>query len=202
MTKNSDNKIKTKSNPILWFLFAIIVPLVVAVTIIGIIFSVAGFNVIDWVKTTGNSIPVVSSVIDTEEEKTQQRTKDDYKDKINKKDEKINELKKEVGTLEGTVERLEQEIIKLESADSPKLIDETAEESSNENEKNSQLKSLIASFEKIDPEKTALILKDLEEGIVIAILKGLPEDIRAAIFEEMEPEQAAQYTKAYLNSRS
>ncbi|WP_404452621.1 hypothetical protein LG329_00560 [Virgibacillus necropolis] len=200
MAKNTKDQTKTKSNPILWFLFAIVVPLIVAITIIIIICKVAGFDVIDWAKNTGNNIPVISSVISTEKEENEKRTKQTFKEKISAKDEKIDELKSNVTNLEDMVDQLEQEIVKLDNIETTQSKEEKAEESTVEDEKSSQLKSMIASFEQMDPEQTALILQDLEEGMAISILKGLPEDVRAGILEEMEPEKAAQYTKAYLNS--
>ncbi|ASN05724.1 MotE family protein [Virgibacillus necropolis] len=202
MAKKSEKQIKTKSNPVLWFLFAIVVPLIVAITIVIIIFTVAGFNVMDWAKNTANDIPVISSVIATDKEKDEQRTEQLVKDKISDKDEKIDALQANVTNLEETVDQLKQEIVKLENKNNVKTEsnDEKAQATSVEAEKDSQLKSITASFEQMDPKQTALILQDLEEDMVIAILKEIPEDVRAGIFEETEPEIAAQYTKAYLTS--
>lgn len=201
MAKNPKDQTKTKSNPILWFLFAIVVPLIVAITIISIIFTVAGFNVMGWAKDTGSNIPVISSVVKTDKEKSEQRTEETYKATIAKKDEKIDKLETDVTNLESTVDQLKQDIAKFESTEKTNANSEgESDEAPPKKEKNSQLKSMTASFEEMDPLQTALILQDLEEETVIAILKGLPEDVRAGIFEEMEPEKAAQYTKAYLTS--
>lgn len=200
MAKNKKDQTKTKSNPILWFLFAIVVPLVVAVTIIIIIFTVAGFNVIDWAKNTGNNIPVISSVVATDKEKSNQRTEETNKDTIAKKDEKIDELEANVTDLESTVDQLKQDIIKFKNANETITNKQESDEKSAKKDKNSQLTSMTASFEEMDPKQTALILQDLDEGMAVKILKGLPEEVRAGVLEEMETEKAAQYTKAYLNS--
>lgn len=200
MAKNPKNQTKTKSNPILWFLFAIVVPLIVAITIIIIIFTVAGFNVIDWAKNTGNNIPVISSVVRTDKEQSIQRTEETYKDQIAKKDEEIDGLETNVADLETTVDQLKQEIAKYENAEKSNVDKEKSDEEPQKKETDNKLKSLTASFEAMDPGQTALILQDLEEETVISILKSLPEDVRAGIFEEMEPEKAAQYMKAYLKS--
>lgn len=199
MAKSTKDELKTKSNPIIWFLFAIVVPVIVAITLVIIISKVAGFDVIDWAKNTGNNIPLISSVVTTDEEKTEQRTEKVFKDKIAKKDEKIEELESEILNLEETVDQLKQEIVKLENTEEP-ITDEGTEDETVSSEKSNQLISMTASFEQMDPEQSALILQDLEEGMAVALLKGLPEDVRAGILEEMEPETAAQYTKAYLNS--
>lgn len=198
MRENKKSKTKSKSNPILWFLFAIVVPLIVAVTIIIIIFTIAGFNVIDWVKNTGNNIPVISSVVDTDKEKNKQLTEKNFTSKIAKKDEKIKKLETDVTGLEATIDQLKQDIIKLKNAKKSTVEKEVDEEPAKKD--NTQLESMTASFEEMDPKQTALILQDLSEDMVIKILKGLPEKVRAAILEEMKPEKAAQYTKAYLNS--
>ncbi|WP_430785927.1 MotE family protein [Virgibacillus flavescens] len=201
MAKNKKDQTKTKSNPILWFLFAIVVPVIVAVTVIIIIFKVAGFDVIDWAKEKGDTIPVISSMVKTDVEKSNIETEEEYKSKLKKKDNKIEELDAQLTSMEETIDQLEQEIVKLENKDSPEPVDESSTEDENKkNEKPSQLISMTASFEQMDTAQSALILQDLEEGMAIAILKGVPEDVRAGILEEMETEKAAQYTKAYLNS--
>lgn len=201
MSENQKKQSKTKSNPILWFLFAIIVPLIVAITIIIIIFTVAGFNVMDWAKSTVNHIPVVSSVVKTDKEKSEQRTEETFTGEIAKKDKKIDELTTNVTDLETTIDQLKQDIIKLENAEkTTNTIKDKADDGSEKKEKNSSLKSMIESFEEIDPEQSALILQDLEEETVIKILQRLPGEVRAEIFEELDPKKAAQYTKAYLDS--
>lgn len=201
MSENQKKQSKTKSNPILWFLFAIIVPLIVAITIIIIIFTVAGFNVMGWAKSTVNHIPVVSSVVKTDKEKSEQRTEETFTGEIVKKDKKIDELTTNVTDLETTIDQLKQDIIKLENAEkTTNTIKDKADDKSEKKEKNSSLKSMIESFEVIDPEQSALILQDLEEETVIKILQRLPGEVRAEIFEELDPKKAAQYTKAYLDS--
>ena len=64
--ENQTNKKKT--NPVLWVLFAIIIPLIIVIILIGVVLGVAGFNVIDWAKEKGSDIPVVSSFVSTEED--------------------------------------------------------------------------------------------------------------------------------------
>src|SRR5699024_11702267 len=64
-------------NPFLWFLIAIIIPILFALILAYIIFSMAGVNVSSWVKDKASTIPVVSSMIITDEEKSLEHRSED-----------------------------------------------------------------------------------------------------------------------------
>ncbi|HLQ98145.1 MAG TPA: hypothetical protein VK135_05590, partial [Candidatus Dormibacteraeota bacterium] len=68
MAKDLSNKQK-KTNPILWFLFAIVIPVIIALILTFIILMATGTDISGWAKNTGSKIPVISSFITTEEEK-------------------------------------------------------------------------------------------------------------------------------------
>lgn len=187
-------KQKDKMNPVLWFFFAIVIPVVVAVTLTIIIFTVAGVDVMGWAKKTGNSIPVLSSVITTDEETNEQRAKEKFKNTIANKDEKISKLNQKVSNLESSIDELKQEIVKLENFKS----NEGESDSSNageEDTENNSIKRVSSSFKEMDSEQAALIFENMEQALAVAILKKLPNDVRGNIFEEMEPALAAELTQ-------
>src|SRR5690625_64510 len=115
MPKQLSNKRSEKSNPILWFLFAIVIPLIVAIVLAVIILSVAGINVTDWAKNAGSNLPVISNFVKTDEQK-------DLEAEIEKKDQtietyidEIEMLQDEITFLQAENDELNQEIVKLEN---------------------------------------------------------------------------------------
>lgn len=52
-------KKEKKMNPVLWSLFAIIIPLFVLLAIVFVILSVSGVNMTDWAKEKGNQVPEI-----------------------------------------------------------------------------------------------------------------------------------------------
>lgn len=114
MAKQREFNEKEKMNPFLWFLFAIVIPVIIAITLTVIVFAVAGVDVVNWAKNTGEKIPVLSSVITTEEEARELESKENHQAKLDKKDAEIEQLNSEKQTLERNIEQLEQKIAKLE----------------------------------------------------------------------------------------
>ncbi|MGP4106985.1 MotE family protein [Virgibacillus sp. L01] len=194
-----NKKQQNKTNPILWFFFAIVIPFIVAITLTVIIFTVAGVDVVGWAKSTGNSIPVISSVITTDKEKNEQREEKKTKDIIASKDEKIAQLNQKVSNLESTVGQLEQEIVKLENrnANEEKIKSETADEAESGNE---SIKAISSSFNEMDSAQAALIIENMEQDLAVGILKQIPNDVRGGIFEEMEPDLAAELTQLFVTN--
>ncbi|UFU01026.1 hypothetical protein KO561_08875 [Radiobacillus kanasensis] len=188
---------KEKAGFLQW-LFIIIIPLVFAVTLTGIILTVAGVNVLDHAKNVANHIPGISSVIETEEEVKQATAKkrvEDNKEQVEaavaNKDEEIETLKSNLTEKEREIDELTQELAKLSSQ---------LEEQNNTNEEVQQniLEDVSASFEGMDPEEAAPIISNLEVATAIRVLKNVPSEERGLILGAMEPEQAATFTTALL----
>src|SRR5699024_6530208 len=113
MAKQTKNKNK-KISAFLWFLIAIIIPILFALILAYIIFSMAGVNVSSWVKDKASTIPVVSSMIITDEEKSLEHRNEKLVTALDNKDAEIETLTQEIINLEGTIEKLERELLKLE----------------------------------------------------------------------------------------
>lgn len=196
MGKQNKNK-KNKMNPILWFFFAIVIPLIVAATLAVIILTVAGVNVVDWAKNTGSNIPVLSSVITTDEEKEARETEEKTRSTIEKQNEEKEQLTLEIDSLQVTIDDLEQKIIKLENKNNSE-----ANTLVEENEPGDDpLKKASASFKKMDKKQAALIFQNLEKEIAISILQELSNDVRGSIFEEMDPKLAAELTQLLIKAQ-
>lgn len=189
---------KEKRNPIVWFLFAIIIPLIVAVTLTIIIFSILGINVVDWAKKTGNNIPVISSLVPSEEAGNDEQKEAKTAASMAKKDKEIEQLKEETSNLKATIDQLEQDTVKLENKYKSEQNAKDEGEAEEDQEKDT-VKTVSASFKKMDKKQAALIFQSLDKEVAIVILKELSNDVRGNILEAMEPSLAAELTQQLVN---
>lgn len=183
-------------NPFLWFIFAIVLPLIIASIITVIVLSFSGIDVIGWATEKGSTMPVISKYIKTDEEKDIMLKLDRAEETIEKQKEEIEDLKSEIESLEAIKDQQEQDIVKLENKT---IIDESAEGSSATIEVSEQLKQTAGSFRKMDEQKAADIIQNLDKESAVDILEQLSNDVRGKIMEEMEPKNAADLTKRMLS---
>lgn len=184
-----------KPNPILWFIFAVIIPLILIISIILVVLSFTGFNALDWAKE--KEIPVVSSMIPSKEEESKAEQLQRATSKVKNQQEEIDELLMEVSSLEAIIEQLEQDIVKLEN----KNQSEEASLEGTEDEKQDidTIKTMAASFKKMKSKQAALIFQDLDNDIAVEILDRLSNDVRGGILEAMDAKEAAKLTELYIN---
>jgi len=196
MAKDMSNKQK-KTNPVLWFLFAIVLPIIIAFILTLIILTAAGADVSGWAKQTGSKIPVISSFITTEEEKGYKIEIEKAERKINDQQIEIETLTNEINNLELIIEQLKQDIVKIENKTSN---DEKMNEENNSvlEQQKSQLKNLSASFKKMNKKQAALIFQDLDKDVAISVLEELPNDVRGGILEAMDSKLAAELAELFL----
>lgn len=203
MAKKIDTE-KKKMNPILWFLFAIVIPISITIALVTIILMVAGVDVTGWLKDKGKDIPVVSSFVDTEEEDNTAVAEKHMKSKLDKKNAEIDELKKELQDKEAMLEKLEQDIVKLKNKQKSAEKAEKGNKT-NEEEKDAQgntIKSMAKSFNRMDEEQAAKILQSLKRETALAIIKELKDDTRASVLEAMDPDTAAQLTQQFIDTEN
>lgn len=190
---------QNKMNPVLWFLFAIVIPIIIAASLTMIVLSAAGVNVMGWMKETGSNIPVVSTFVKTDEEIKNEELIEEMSATIASQKDEIEQLNQNIDDLEYTIEQLEQEITVLENRDQH---DEDLTEENNEqmNEADDTIKKLSASFRKMNKKQAALIFQDLDPEIAVSMLNELSNDTRGGILESMDPKKAAQLTQLYIDS--
>ncbi|CDO02232.1 hypothetical protein BN988_00689 [Oceanobacillus picturae] len=189
---------KKKMNPFLWFLFAIVIPLLIAVVIAVIAFSMAGVNVMEWVKEKGSNIPVVSSLIESPEGESVEQTPDHASEQLAAKNEQIEQLNQQVQDMETTIDRLEEEAVILENRN--KQNEATAEVEADSESENSSISTIASSFKDMDSEQAALIMQDLDNQTAVSILEEVSNKVRGAILAEMEPAKAAELTKIFIDA--
>lgn len=186
---------KKKTNPILWILFAIVIPLMVVSVIAVFVLSLVGVDVTGWMKEKGSNIPVVSSLVTTDEEKDLQRQLEQANETIESQAEEIEALNQEIEHLEGIIEDLELDMERIENRNESE--ESLLEDSDLTNEE--EMKRVASSFRKMDPESAAQIIQNLDQTNAIAILSNLSGDVRGDILAEMEPRQAAEIMTAMMN---
>ncbi|MBM7598593.1 flagellar motility protein MotE (MotC chaperone) [Virgibacillus halotolerans] len=189
-------KEKKKMNPILWFLFVIIVPLLIILFLTIFILSIAGFSVLDWTKEKVEDVPIISALVTTEQEPMKDQEKNQMLDKLASKDEEIEQLNQEVEDLEATIEELEHEQAKLEgNSDSAEDTSDSLEDKQADN----PLKTASGSFKDMDSEQAALIIQNMEKETATAILEAVSPKVRGKIMEAMDPEKAAELTQLIID---
>lgn len=192
---------KRKMNPILWFLFAIVVPIILVIALTVVIFSLAGANVFDWAKDKANDVPFLSSFVTTEAEEDTQRETEHVEQRIVSKDAEIEELKQEVQDKEATIESLELDKVKLES--DPVGQDQTSSSgTAEEKDESTPVETISGSFKNMDSEQAALIMERLDKDTAVSILGNVSSKVRGKILGAMDPEKAADLTQLFINSEN
>lgn len=194
-----DKEVGKRTNPVLWFLFAIVIPLIVAVTITIIVLIFVGVDVKGWIQETGSKIPIVSEFISTEEETTFKKDKEKADSKISEQQTEIESLNKEMTDLKATIESLELDVVKAENKLNNE-INKLDNEASSQDDANNMLKDMASSFKKMNKKQAALIFSDLDKKTAIDMLQELPNDVRGGILEAMDPKIAADLTKRFISS--
>ncbi|MFA1820673.1 MotE family protein [Virgibacillus oceani] len=186
---------KKKMNPLLWFLFAVIIPVGIVISILFIILNVAGVDVSGWAKDRVSSVPVLSKLVSEEETMTVEEDAQQTQARVAEKDAEIDQLQEEIRGLETTIENLNQDIVRLENRN------EQNNESTNEEEQASDpMSSMSGTFKDMDHEQAALILQNMDEETAISILNEVSNKVRGQILEAMDPEIAADLTQLLINS--
>lgn len=194
-----NTKKSKKLNPILLFLFAVVIPLFAVLTLTVIILALAGVNVSDWAAEKASNIPIVSNVVKTKDEKivadrlkSSTETVEKQKKELSKLTEEVTSLKLARDELESLLQKQNAKMEQLENREDPpdKELDE-AEEVDDD--------TAIASFRKMEPTNAAAIMEKTSDESAAIILGQLSGKVRGAILAEMDPEKAATLTELMLN---
>lgn len=192
MTKQGINK-KEKSNPLVWIILFIFIPLIIIIVlVIGILFMADG-DVIGWAKKQGSNIPVISNFINSDEDIQ-------LEDKLLKAEQMIVAQGEEVEVLENENKQLEEELerLKIENKKYEKAIEDMPINIEDLDEL-SEYEDAAASFRKMEPKNAANILENVENQRAANILSILSGKVRGEILAEMNPEIAATITELLIN---
>lgn len=180
-----------KAGKVQWFLLVILVPFVFAIMLGLIIMTIAGVNVFDKAQQIGSNIPVISSVIPKDEASLEEQQLE-LKAELENKTALVNQLEGDIASKEKTIENLNSKIAELTT--------QLSEKDDQKKNREEVLQKLSTSFKEMEPDEAARIMENLDQNVAISVLEKLPDKERGLIFAEMNPEQAANLTSAFVNS--
>lgn len=181
---------KKKSKSFLWFLYVVFIPLLFAITIALIIFSVAGIDVMNAAKDFGQKIPIVGGLVQKDHSapsKTDDKNTIELQGQIKDREEKISQLQTQLGDMNKNVKRAQLENDRLQ-----KEMD--AMEVSVADGKTA-LKDIIKTYETMSAKKAAPIITQMNDKEALKILSSLKAETLAAMMENMNSKDAAKYTQ-------
>ncbi len=184
-------KPKQKSSKVQWFVFVILIPLILAVTVALIIMTVAGVNVFEKTKQFTDDVPKVSALLNTETTKESEGQAVELKATIEDQNAQLDELKSQLTVKDQKIEELNNEINQLTKELKDKKI--------SDKDKEDIMTDLSSSFKNMDPEQAAAIVSQLDQASSVDLLEKLPSDERGKVLAALNPEQAANLTSALMN---
>ncbi|WP_203362307.1 MotE family protein [Bacillus sp. REN10] len=200
--EKAEQETESKTSKFQWLLFAIVIPLLFAVTVSLIVMTVAGVNIFDKAKELGGSVPGVSSMIDSESSKDSKVAKsrlvslqaevEEQKAEIEKLQKKLDASDKEIEKLLTEKDRLEVELEQQQKQQEGSRDGQPGDKSkSNDKDGN----PLIDTYESMAPKNVANIIVNLSDAEAVNIISAMSTDKQAKILEKLPPEKAAKYTK-------
>lgn len=196
MAKKRTNEDK-KPNMFIRILFAVVLPFIITVALTIFVLQLFGVDVLGWTEEKLAQTPIISSFVKTEDEKILSEKLDKANETIETQKKEIEDLKAQIEQLEAEIENKETEIAKLENEkESLQNAENDAEDGTAQDV---DIKKLASSFKKMDKEQAAQIIANMDIQTAVLLLSNVSSDVRGAILEEMEPQQAANIMQRMMN---
>ncbi|WP_394137055.1 MotE family protein [Cytobacillus oceanisediminis] len=178
-----------KASKFQWFLFAFFIPILFAVTVALLVFTLSGNNIFETAKEYGQKIPLLSSIINGERsisEEVMESQLIEMEAEIKDREARISQLESQLDSKKLEIERAGLEKQRLEQ--------EIEELTAIKEENKRAFKDIVKTYESISAKKAAPILTEMKDEEAVKILSNVKADTLAAIMEKMDPEDAAHYT--------
>ncbi|WP_050614778.1 MotE family protein [Bacillus testis] len=191
--KEKQIEVETEEKPynkFQWFLFAIVIPIVFALLLGLIVASVAGINVFQSLKDVGGKVPVISGMMDRDQDAAIDR----YKEKVVTLQAEIKNNEVKISKLESMLDTKDKQINKSD-LEKERLEQQITELKAVQNDNKKAYKDIIRTYESMAPKKSAPIIASLKEDEAVKLLSNLKPDTLAAILEKMDPAVAARLTQ-------
>ncbi|MCD5322685.1 MULTISPECIES: MotE family protein [Pontibacillus] len=182
---------KQKSSKFQWFVFVILIPLILAITVALIIMTVAGVNIFEKTKQFTNDIPVISTMVNQETEENQGDQTVELEATIEDQNAQLEELQSQLTVKDQKINELNNEI--------EKLTNQLNDKNMSDKNKEEVLSNLSSSFKNMDPEEAAAIVSKLDQVASVNLLEKLPNDERGKVLAALDPELAATITSALMS---
>jgi flagellar motility protein MotE (MotC chaperone) len=190
MDNELEEKQEKKGKSFLWFLYVVLIPLLFAITVALIIFSVAGVNVMNAAKDFGQKIPIVGSLVQKDHSNTSKTS-----------DKNIIELQGQIKDREAEISQLQTQIdnknkdIQNAQLENSRLQKEMDDMAASQADSKLALKDIIKTYETMSAKKAAPIITQMNDKEALKILSSLKADTLASIMENMNSKDAAKYTQ-------
>ncbi|OAS83334.1 MULTISPECIES: MotE family protein [Metabacillus] len=179
-----------------WFFFVILIPTIFTATLVLVILSVAGFDVLGKTKTL-LGVPVVEKLFNDDKQETTTDAEVAVKEATQQKDEKeklektIQEQSSIIGALENDVTIKEKEIQNLNQEINS--LESQIEDINNAKSENKS-KDIAKLYDNMTSKKAAEIIPNLNEADAMLILTSLDDKQVADILTKMTVDDAVKYT--------
>ncbi|MFE4893908.1 MotE family protein [Peribacillus butanolivorans] len=195
-----DELIENKISKFQWFL-VIFIPLIFAVTVAMVVFSVAGVNVVEKAKEMSAKIPFAELIQKDEVKENSAKDTEKVSRKLAKLETEIENKEKEIEKLEGIIDTRDKAVEKAK-AEKQQLQSEVKQLRESQDGSKKTFKDIIRTYETMAPKKSAPIITEMSDEDAVKILASMKADILAKVLEQMTTADAARLTKRLTEQSS
>ncbi|MGE7779131.1 MotE family protein [Peribacillus sp. NPDC097264] len=189
---------ESKISKFQWFL-VIFIPLIFAVTVALIVFTVAGVNVMEKAKELSGEIPFTELFEkDDEKVKPAQEIGKDSK-RLARLETEIKDKEKEIKKLESIIDTRDQAVEKAE-AEKQQIQTQLNQLKESQDGSKRAFKDIIRTYETMAPKKSAPIITEMNDEDAVKILASMKADTLAKVLEQMPTADAVRLTKKLTES--
>ena len=155
----------------------------VALLLVGILLALPGFS------RAAATLVDEKQISSVEERRILVSLEEEY-DKLADRQAELDSREMQLKTLEGEVDKKIAAMQELRS-ELVRLLDRKQQE------EGKRVSELSAMYEKMDPSKAALLIKDLDKQLAIELLIGIKKKVAGEILNYLDPEYATALTRAF-----
>ncbi|MGE7760661.1 MotE family protein [Peribacillus sp. NPDC097895] len=191
---------ESKISKFQWFL-VIFIPLIFAVAVALIVFTVAGVNIGEKAKEISAKIPFIESNEKGEEKGSPAKSDEKVSLKLEKLETEIENKEKEIDKLESIIDTRDKAIEKAE-LEKQQLQTDMNQLKNSQNGSKQAFKEIIRTYETMAPKKSAPILTEMNDDDAMEILSSMKASTLAKVLEQMTTADAARLTKKLTEQSS
>jgi len=191
---------ESKISKFQWFL-VIFIPLIFAVTVALIVFTVAGVNVMEKAKEISGKIHLTELLQKDEEKESPSNAIEKDSKRLAELETKIKNKAEEIKKLESIIDTRDQAVEKAE-AEKQQLQNEVNQLKESQDGSKQAFKDIIRTYETMAPKKSAPIITEMNDDDAVKILASMKADTLANVLEQMTTADAARLTKKLTEQSS
>jgi flagellar motility protein MotE (MotC chaperone) len=177
-----------------WLFYIIIVPTIFTLLLVGIILTFLGVNVVDSVLSTGQKVPVLSSILPEPKEPTTQDSEEQaVEPSLEEVQERASQSEQEVGRLENELAQKTEEVEKL-TEQIEQFKKEMEDKRLSEEERLNKLREIAQIYVGMSTSKSAAIIENLSLHEAALIMNQMANKDQSAIMTKLSPTYAAKLT--------